>query len=126
MEAVCGTLELKGWSKSFESWNAGGSDYYVLNLDEGEHLSAASGLSSVILRPTEDLPLEGIDAFKADADHACVLGEYQHAKPYVPSSPFEQYPIGLNGDPVPRGSGLRVNAIAGSRDALVLVNARSM
>jgi hypothetical protein len=50
-----GRVEHKGWTKSFESWMAGGSDYFVLACDP----SPADGkqeMERLILRPTRAHP----------------------------------------------------------------------
>lgn len=122
LETVCGELVLKGWSKTFESWNAGGSNYYVLNLDSGDRLSAAPDLMTVILRPTPEFPLMRIDELDVGSPgHACVVGEYVEGTPYVPQHPWEQYPIDGFGNPASRGSGLRVHNITTSREAAAAV-----
>lgn len=102
-----GKVVHKPWSKSMESWNAGGSDYFVLELAPDQ--PAADGEASVILRPSEDVSRDELAA--AEGKTVKVGGVRVPKKAYVPTSPMEQYPMGEHGKPAPRGGGLEVRTL---------------
>ncbi len=107
-----GTLIRKGWSKTGESWNAGGSHYYVLDVGSAviSHRTAKEG---VILRPSDRVPFEDFERFK---DHrVAVVGRFVEGKPWTPGGvEVEQHPMPVTtpvaGDAIPprRGSGFQV------------------
>ena len=102
---LTGVVISKPWSKSYESWNAGGSTYYVLDVGDAEieHRSAEEG---AILRGSEEVNWEMFADYEGETVQ--VEGYFIEAQPYVPESPMEQYPIDMDGNPVPRGSGFQV------------------
>jgi len=103
-----GTVVKKGWTKSFESWDAGGSEYYVLEADESSIV--AEGMSrKLILRPSNSVSFEEFGRFVGR--RVQVAGEILEPQPYVPRDPAEPYPSDLDGRPRNRGSGLRVHEI---------------
>ena len=106
---LSGTVLQKPWSKSVESWNAGGSEYYVLDVGgaEIEHRSATEG---VTLKVTDTVSAEVLASMVGKRVE--VSGSYVQARPYTPSEPTEQYPTGIDGAPLPRGAGFAVASIA--------------
>lgn len=103
-----GKVIQKPWSKSVESWNAGGSEYYVLDVGDAEiaHRSAAEG---VTLKPTEAVSEDALASMVGKQVE--VSGTYVEARPYQPSQPTEQYPMDMDGKPLPRGAGFAVESI---------------
>jgi hypothetical protein len=102
LKNLTGVVIRKEWTKSMESWNAGGSEYYVLN--------------GVILRPTRAVPFEQFANF--DGLAVTCQGKFVAGKPYIPSKDsVEQMPspsrnpfTGEIDYPI-RGSGFEVHAI---------------
>jgi hypothetical protein len=95
-----GLVVHKPWTKSGESWEAGGSDYYVLETLEKR---------SIILRPSEKVTFEDLAPFAGKQVE--VVGRVVEPEPWKPSG-FEQYPVGLNDEPTAtRGGGFRVEQI---------------
>ena len=108
---LTGIIISKPWSKSYESWNAGGGTYYVLDigdveLDE-EHRSAEEG---VILRESETIDRDSFAEY--EGQNVQVQGYFVESQTYSPQSPMEQYPTDMDGNPLPRGSGFQVMSIA--------------
>lgn len=102
---LTGTVIRKPWAKTAESWAAGGSEYYVLDVGDAE-VKERSAQEGVILRPSDRVTF---DVFENYIDKPVeVTGEYVEAQPYIPESPLESYPTGMNGEPLPRGQGFRV------------------
>ena len=93
---MVGKVVKKPWSKSLESWHAGGGDYFVLQPDTGE---------SVILRPSHKVSLNDLET--SVGKKVRVGGTDVPYEPYEPANPTEQYPTGMDGKPIPRGGGLR-------------------
>lgn len=95
-KSMQGQVEKKPWSKSTESWHAGGSDYFVINVDG----------QSIILRPSDQVSEADLEA--AVGKTVRVTGKEVPYEPYEPKHPGEQYPTGPDGKPLPRGGGIRV------------------
>jgi hypothetical protein len=93
---MVGKVVKKPWSKSLESWHAGGADYFVLQPDTGK---------AIILRPSHKVSLNDLET--AVGKKVRVGGTDVPYEPYKPASPTEQYPTGIDGKPIPRGGGLR-------------------
>lgn len=106
--SLSGTVLQKPWSKSFESWNAGGSEYYVLDVGDAP-VKQRSAKEGVILRPSDAISMDDLKALVGK--NVEVSGVYVEAKPYKPSQPTEQYPVDIDGKPVPRGSGFQVLSV---------------
>jgi len=103
-----GLVLRKGWTKSYESWNAGGSEYFVLDVGDAA-IKERSAIEGVILRPSQQTPS---DAFaKLTGKRVKVVGTFVSGKPYVPADGEEQYPIADAGGPQSRGSGFVVSEI---------------
>ncbi len=105
---LTGTVIEKPWSQTVESWTAGGSNYYVLDVGDAQ-IAERSAAEGVILRPSEAVPFESFrDYIKKRVE---VEGEYVAAQPYTPQGPWEQYPMGPDRKPLPRGQGFKVYKI---------------
>lgn len=105
---LTGRIIVKPWSKNVESWNAGSSEYYVLDVGsvEIEKRSAAEG---VILRSSDQVSLEKIAEYVGKS--VKITGQYVPAMPYQPKNLMESFPIDMNGQPLPRGSGFQVYSL---------------
>ena len=102
LQNLTGVVIRKEWEKSMESWDAGGSEYYVLN--------------GAILRPSRAVPFEQFTNYVGRK--VTCQGKYVAGKPYIPpKDSVEQMPMpGRN--PVTGeieypivGSGFEVHAI---------------
>ena len=102
---LTGAIVRKPWTKTAESWMAGGGDYYVLDVGDAE-IEERSAQLGVILRPSDRLSLETFERYLGLRVE--VKGEYVEAKPYIPQNPMESYPTDLDGNPLPRGAGFLV------------------
>lgn len=101
---VTGRVMHKPWTKTLESWDAGGGEYYVIQLDEPWERRR-----SMILRPSEAVPFEAFARYTGV--HVRVHGRWIEPQPYQPSSDVEQYCMTADGKPCPRGSGFEVRSI---------------
>lgn len=97
---MIGKVEKKPWSKSLESWRAGGAEYFVIHTDDGE---------SAILRPSDQVSVQDLEA--AAGKKVRVSGTEVPLKPYRPPHPAAQYPTGPDGKPLPTGGGIRVTSL---------------
>jgi hypothetical protein len=114
---VCGSIQHRPWSKTIESWNAGGADYYTIVLDSvyAARADLAGFGGSLIMRTPADASV-GSDFAQWAGKHACVKGTLAESQPYVQQNPWEQFPVGANGQPLPRGSGIVVLAVGRLKD----------
>ncbi|WP_199249375.1 hypothetical protein [[Phormidium] sp. ETS-05] len=108
MVILTGVVLQKPWAKTEESWRAGGSEYYVLDVGEAE-VEERSAQEGVILRPSEGITLDNFAQYIGKRVE--VEGKYLPLEPYVPQSPMESYPMGPDGQPLPRGGGFQVLSI---------------
>lgn len=106
--SLTGIVMEKPWSKSAESWIAGDSNYYVLDVGELE-IEKRSAQEGVILRPSDVISVAEFAEYIGKKVE--VKGEYVDAKPYQPKSAYESYPMGIDGKPLPRGEGFKVYEI---------------
>ena len=120
LQALQGTVVRKPWSKTFESWNAGGGEYYILDVGDAKlPKGRRSAKEGVILRPSKAVQVERFAEFKGK--RVVVRGRFLDGKLYKPANPEEQYPversivIGADGKaavgpdrPALRGSGFEV------------------
>jgi hypothetical protein len=97
---LVGTLVKKPWSKTLESWHAGGTEYFVVETEGGD---------TTIVRPSERVTTEALQAMVGKKVR--VRGETVPYRPYQPASPMEQVPMGPDGKPAQRGGGIRVESI---------------
>lgn len=86
---VTGRIEKMGWAKSAESWNAGGSDYYVLVRDAESQSSSYS--QRVILRTTPKYPL--LADFHQFAGRTVIVRGRSAKEVKVEVHPESQYPV---------------------------------
>ncbi len=105
IHSLSGAVILKPWSKSLESWNAGGSSYYVLDVGDAK-IMEFSAKEGVIIR---------FDQGMAPKDFESLIGKrVELTGHYVPketgTKPRGQYPRGIDGKPKPRGSGFKVQS----------------
>lgn len=112
-EVVQGTLVHRPWSKSMESFAAGGSDYFA--VERGQH---GEGPRVVVL-PSDQVPRERLLALVGKRIE--LKGERVAPRPFVPE-PGAQYPVGMDGQPAVKavGGGLRalsVKPLAAKRGA---------
>lgn len=116
-ETLRGVVIRKEWTKSAESWNAGGSEYYVLKVTgtvlPAERQSAAEG---VLLRPSDRVRDERFAAL-VGRDVIC-QGTFVAGTPYIPPpNATEQMPVAAGDPPTdePRpemvGRGFKVRTI---------------
>ncbi|MBK4729468.1 hypothetical protein JJD41_06260 [Oxynema sp. CENA135] len=106
---LTGVVIRKEWSQSAESWMAGGSEYYVLDVGDAE-IEERTAAEGTILRGSDEVEWESFEDFVGM--EVVVEGEFVAPQPYVPSSPMENYPTGMDGKPLPRGGGFKVYSIA--------------
>lgn len=102
---LSGTVILKPWSKSSESWNAGGGSYYVLNVGETK-IMEFSAKEGVIIRFGEGV---------TPKDFEGLIGKrVELTGHYVPKKAVKeargQYPVGIDRKPIPSGSGFKVQS----------------
>ncbi|NET28428.1 hypothetical protein [Okeania sp. SIO1I7] len=105
---LTGKIIQKPWSKSAESWVAGDSNYYVLDVGDLE-IEKRSAEEGVILRVSEAIAFESFAEYVGKKVE--IKGEYVESKPYQPKSVYESYPMGMDGRPLPRGAGFKVYEI---------------
>jgi hypothetical protein len=99
-----------------ESWNAGGSHYYVLDVG-GMAIPHRSARERVILRPFEGVPLSVFDQY--NSQRVAVEGRFVEGGLWTPTvSSMEQHPVPplnpVTGEvsPIRRGSGFQVLRIS--------------
>ena len=116
LKSLTGVVIRKGWTKSRESWEAGGSEYYVLKIEDFALPSEKrTAKGSVILRESKAFQFERFTNFVGQI--VICKGELVAGKPYIPIDPREQVPSpvtnprGEPGPPPLRGGGFKVYAI---------------
>lgn len=116
-QSVAGTVVAKEWSKSEDSWDAGGSTYYMLILDRPMTLVEPQGThEELLLLPTDSVPQSRIAEFVGRRAQCSVI--FEPGKPYIPEEgSLEQQPA-VEADPFTgkplyptRGTGFKVTAI---------------
>ncbi len=109
LEMLTGTIILKGWTKSFESWNAGGSEYYVLKVEDSAVPDGKrTAKEGVILRPSKAIHFEHFANYVGRTVRC--HGEFVTGDPYSPpEGSTEQSPSSTEN--LLRGSGFRVYVI---------------
>ena len=105
IHSLKGTVILKPWTKSSESWNAGGSSYYVLDVG-GAKIMEFSAKEGVIIRFDEGVSSEEFE--NLIGKRVELTGHYVPKKEV--KKPPGQYPRGIDGKPKPRGSGFKVQS----------------
>ena len=103
---ISGSILLKPWSKTQESWIAGGGEYFVLDVG-GADIVEYSANEGVIIRFEKDV-IE--DHFKSLVGKKVeLIGNFMPNKP-TKVDPFSQYPVDVHGDPLPSGAGFNVHS----------------
>lgn len=104
------TVIRKGWTKTFESWSAGGSEYYVLDVEYAQ-IQQRAAMKRVALRSTGAVPLSTFEKF--NGEKVAVRGRFVKGVPFVRLvGSEEQYPTsGDPPEPILRGGGFEVYAI---------------
>ena len=103
---ISGSILLKPWSKTQESWIAGGGEYFVLDVG-GADIVEYSANEGVIIRFENDV-IE--DRFKSLVGKKVeLIGNFIPNKP-TKVDPFSQYPVDVHGDPLPSGAGFNVHS----------------
>ena len=114
---LSGVVLHKDWTKTRESWNAGGSDYYVLKVEDGNlRPDQQTAQEGVILRPSKSIPFESLAQYVGKS--VSCRGEFIRGQPYIPpKDSLEQIPAPAH-DPITgeldypnKGSGFKVLAI---------------
>jgi len=111
LESLSGTIIEKPWSKTIESWNAGGSEYYVLKT-ENHNLPAEK---EIILRPSEKVSFEKLASLKNK--RVLVKGNTIEGIPYKNTDNLEQAPAVIKNplteetETLLRGRGFEVHEI---------------
>lgn len=117
LDTLTGVVIRKGWTKSMESWDAGGSEYYVLKVeDAGLPADKRSAGEGVILRPSEAIPFEHFTNFVGQT--VTCRGVFVAGKPYIPPEDSEEQMPNPSRNPVTGemeypivGSGFKVQFI---------------
>jgi len=104
-----GTVIRKPWTKTLESWHAGGGEYYVLDVGRAAlPAGRRSAKEGVILRPSQAVPADALEKHKAR--RVVVEGLFVEPRPYTPPpDSAEQRPAGK--EPILRGGGFQAYAI---------------
>ncbi len=103
-----GTILHKPWSKSGESWRAGGSDHYVLDVGDDRTVQRTAK-EGVILRPMDAAMRARLAELVGKA--VVVSGNYVDDKPAKQLDPGMQYPVGADGAPKPSGGGFEIESL---------------
>ena len=93
LETLTGVVIRKDWSKSLESWNAGGSEYYVLKI-EGSALppGTQTAKEGVTLLPSDTVPFGHFTNFVGRL--VTCRGQFVAGEPYIPpEDSVEQMPL---------------------------------
>jgi len=117
LDTLTGVVVRKGWAKTMESWNAGGSEYYVLKVENGDLPSdKRTATEGVILRPSKAIPFERFTNYVGQA--VTCQGEFIAGKSYIPPKNSEEQmpspvhnPFGGAMDHPIKGSGFKVYVI---------------
>ena len=101
---ISGSILLKPWSKTQESWIAGGWEYFVLDVGAAD-IVEYSAEQGVIVRFEEDVI--------ADRFILLVGKKVEPTGNFIPNKPtkvdpFSQYPVDVHGNPLPSGVGFNV------------------
>lgn len=113
-----GTVIRKPWAKSYESWNAGGSEYYVLSLQDSQlPPGMRTAKEGVILRETAYVSKDDMARFVGQL--VLCEGKFVEAKSISEDDYYRSQNPSANKDPVTgklilpkRGGGFEVHAIS--------------
>lgn len=118
-QTLTGIVIRKDWSKSLESWNAGGSEYYVLKVETSVlPPGTQTADEGVILRPSRAVAFGDFTNF-IGRRVAC-RGEFVAGERYIPPKDSVEQMPGPSVNPVTGeaeypvvGAGFKVHAIEG-------------
>jgi len=99
-----GLLIKKPWTKTPQSFEAGGSDYFVLRIT-----TPGQPARELILFTSQQISEDQLNPLVGKM--VAATGVMQAGKPYQPTGPFEQVPVTPNGELPTRGAGLEVRSI---------------
>jgi hypothetical protein len=106
---LTGVILHKNAVKNTETWIAGGSDYYVLDVGD-RPITQGTAEAGVILRPSEMITEKKLAEFVGK--RVKIQGIYVASRPYIPKYSWESYPIDFQGNPLPTGGGFKVYGIS--------------
>ena len=106
LHKISGSILLKPWSKTQESWNAGGGEYLVLDVGGADIVEYSADEGVIIRFGTE---VSDNEFKKLVGRRVELTGNYVSKKP-VQVDPHSQYPTDINGEPLHRGSGFKVQS----------------
>ncbi|GAA5504612.1 hypothetical protein [Novipirellula caenicola] len=110
IDVLEGVVLHKEWTKSEESWNAGGADYFVLDTGTAP-VKQRSAKEGVLLIPTPTVPVRSL------AEHVQkrvrISGQYTKGEPFEPSDEeqYSQRPQSHGQSRILRGAGFTVSSI---------------
>jgi hypothetical protein len=105
---LTGIILHKNAVKNTETWIAGGSDYYVLDVGD-RPITQRTAEEGVILRPSEIITEKKLAEFVGK--RVKIQGIYVPSRPYIPKHSWESYPMDFQGNPWPTGGGFKVYQI---------------
>ncbi|MEY3870974.1 MAG: hypothetical protein ACRCT1_14760 [Microcoleaceae cyanobacterium] len=106
---LTGIIIHKNAVKNTETWIAGGSDYYVLDVGD-RPITQRTAEEGVILRPSEIITEKKLAEFVGK--RVKIQGIYVPSRPYIPKHSWESYPMDFQGNPLPTGGGFKVYGIS--------------
>jgi hypothetical protein len=112
---LSGILLKKGWTKTFESWQAGGSEYYVLQA-ENTPARLRTAKEGAVLIPTEKVPATVLDKFVGRPVN--VTGRYFPGTLFKVPDTRSQYPSVAVEQQYYQGKGVRLSAIESGEDSV--------
>ncbi|MGV2341551.1 MAG UNVERIFIED_CONTAM: hypothetical protein LVR18_48800 [Planctomycetaceae bacterium] len=112
---LSGILLKKDWTKTFESWQAGGSEYYVLQAENTPDWLRTAKEGAVLI-PTEKVPATVLDKFVGRPVN--VTGRYFPGTLFKAPDHLSQYPSGAVEQQYYQGKGVRLSAIASGEDGV--------
>lgn len=116
-DTLDGIVLKKEWTKSLESWNAGGSEYYVLDTADAV-VKQRTAEEGVLLVPSSEIPMEALSQLVGI--RVRVTGQFTDGEPVeiTEEDQFMQRPVGFetvddgSAGPAPtRGAGFTVHSI---------------
>jgi hypothetical protein len=116
-QTLTGVVIRKDWSKSLESWSAGGSEYYVLKVEESAlHPGTQTADEGVILRPSRAVPFGDFTNFIGR--RVTCRGQFVAGERYIPPKDSVEQMPGPSVNPITGeaeypvvGAGFKVHAI---------------
>ena len=118
LHTLTGTVVKRGWTKTYESWNAGGSEYFVLLVADLENMPGPqTAQGGVILRPSQAVPFSQFE--RVVGTELICTGQFVNGEPFIPPDNDDlQHPLPVT-NPITgelehpiRGSGFEVHSLA--------------